>query len=167
VGLLTHRGVSPRFMAQRCRCRLGAVPFPGALRVRISRVAALLVRVAQLPRPWLMLGGGYLVQPLPALGLRGGQAAVLLREENGARRTGAILLDVSRQVVVFRPLIHHRLPYLRRSAQSTDILGANELNAGPYQPSLLIAGLSWSASGRYRTARLLCFLAVFPTAVGA
>jgi hypothetical protein len=69
-------------------------------------VAAGQVRVAQLAQPWLVLGLGHLVQPVPALGLRSGQAAVLLREQSNARRAGTILFDVPRQVVVSRPLVH-------------------------------------------------------------
>jgi hypothetical protein len=113
----------------------------------------------------LFFGGGYLVQPIPALGLRSGEAAVLLREQNNARRAGTILLDVSRQVVVSRRLGHHRLPYLRRSSQSRDLLGTNELRP------VHVSRCCWSqacfaAQGRYWTARLPSFLLYSPTAAG-
>ena len=80
--------------------------FPGALWLRIGHVAVLQVRVAELPQPWLVLGRGHLAQPVPALGLCSGQAAMLPREESSARRAGTILLDVPRQVVVSRRLVH-------------------------------------------------------------
>ena len=85
----------------------------------ISYVAVMQIAVAQLSQPCLVPGRGYLVQTAPALDLRSGQTAVLPRQQSSARRAGAILLDVSGQVVVSRPLVHHRPPYLRRSSRSS------------------------------------------------